>query len=292
MSDITTTDVQKSQPPVIPPRTQPEPVSSVPPILEAKKETPKEVEPPKDDLKSYPQEEVDRIVEKVRKNAEYRTRRELKAYYEGRESVAKPEAPKAEAPKAEDKMPVRDDFPDWDTFSEEKSAWVARKAVREENEKIAKERKDREAAQARDQRMDDFRKKTRERFADIEQRIEAIADVELSADVADVIAESEFGPDILNHFIEKRDDLERISKLSPQAAAREIGRLEARFESAAKKPETTAEPPKQSAAPPPITPVSGGKTAAATAGPSDKDDIKTWMQKRNAEVAAKRGLTA
>lgn len=290
---ITTTDTVKADAPIIPQRTVQEPrdttiraPETAAPVTNT--ETPKEDKAPVVS-KTYTQEDLDRITESVRKNAERRTKREVAAYYEGQASALKTAEPKKEEPKP-DKMPVRDDFQDWDSFSEAKADWVARKAVREENERIVKERKERETVESRAKRMDEFRTKTAAKFPDIHTRIEAIGDVELSSEVADAIAESDYGPEIMNHFIDNRKDLERISKLPTSAAARELGRLEARFESAAKKPE--GEPaPKTSAAPAPITPVSGGKTAASTSELSDKDPIDVWMKKRNAQDAAKRGLT-
>lgn len=253
-----------------------------------KTETVKETVAP--EPKVYKQEDVDDIVNKVRKNTEYRTKRELKAYYEGRESAARPAEQQKPEPKAE-KAPQRDDYPDWDAYSEAKADYVARKAVREENERISSERRERETAESRNKKMDDFRAKTKAKYADIEKRIEAIGDIEIKPEVADEIAESEYGPDIMNYFIEHPQDLERIAKLTPTAASRELGRLEARFESDAKKPESekpTA--PKTSAAPAPIAPISGGKTAVTSSEPSDKDSTEVWMQKRNAQIAAQKGL--
>jgi hypothetical protein len=50
----------------------------------------------------YTQAEMDRIVEKAKKNSAYRTRKEIEAYYQGRESAnaPKPQEKVQEQPKA------------------------------------------------------------------------------------------------------------------------------------------------------------------------------------------------
>lgn len=82
----------------------------------------------------------------------------------------------------------------------------------------------------------------------------ASSDVVVNNAVRDAILESDVGPKILYHLAENNDLAKKIAGLSPNAALREIGKLEARFE----KTEQSA-PIVKSKAPPPIQPIRGGQ---------------------------------
>ena len=84
----------------------------------------------------------------------------------------------------------------------------------------------------------------------------ASSDVVVNNAVRDAILESDVGPKILYHLAENNDLAKKIAGLSPNAALREIGKLEARFEA---KPETKQTAPVvKSKAPAPIQPIRGG----------------------------------
>ena len=85
----------------------------------------------------------------------------------------------------------------------------------------------------------------------------ASSDVVVNNAVRDAILESDVGPKILYHLAENNDLAKKIAGLSPNAALREIGKLEARFEA---KPETKQTAPVvKSKAPTPIQPIRGGQ---------------------------------
>jgi len=87
--------------------------------------------------------------------------------------------------------------------------------------------------------------------------IVASSDVVVNDDIRDAILESDVGPQILYHLAENDEIAQKIAGLSPKAALREIGKLEARFEA---KPEAEKPAPiVRSKAPAPITPIRGGK---------------------------------
>jgi len=87
--------------------------------------------------------------------------------------------------------------------------------------------------------------------------IVASSDVVVNDDIRDAILESDVGPQILYHLAENDEVARKIAGLSPKAALREIGKLEARFEA---KPEVEKTAPiVKSKAPAPITPIRGGK---------------------------------
>ena len=84
----------------------------------------------------------------------------------------------------------------------------------------------------------------------------ASSDVVVNNAVRDAILESDVGPKILYHLAENNDLAKKIAGLSPNAALREIGKLEARFEA---KPQTVQTAPVvKSKAPAPIQPIRGG----------------------------------
>jgi polyhydroxyalkanoate synthesis regulator phasin len=87
--------------------------------------------------------------------------------------------------------------------------------------------------------------------------IVASSDVVVNDDIRDAILESDVGPQILYHLAENDEIAKKIAGLSPKAALREIGKLEARFEA---KPEAEKPAPiVRSKAPAPIQPIRGGK---------------------------------
>lgn len=90
--------------------------------------------------------------------------------------------------------------------------------------------------------------------------IVASSDVVVNDDIRDAILESEVGPQILYHLAENDEAAKRIAGLSPKAALREIGKLEARFE-AQPEAEKTA-PIVKSKAPAPIQPLRGSRGVA------------------------------
>jgi hypothetical protein len=88
----------------------------------------------------------------------------------------------------------------------------------------------------------------------------AASDVVVNNAVRDAILESDVGPKILYHLAENNDLAKKIAGLNPNAALREIGRLEARFE--AKPDSKQTAPLVRSKAPAPIQPIRGGQGQA------------------------------
>lgn len=75
----------------------------------------------------------------------------------------------------------------------------------------------------------------------------------ISDEVAAIVADSEKGPEIAYFLGKNPDEAKRISRLSPIAAARELGRLEA---------ELTPKPKKISNAPPPVETVGSARSGS------------------------------
>ena len=234
-----------------------------PPEIPETPETP--VEPVKE-TKTYTQEDLDRIAAKIKKNARYQARKEVEAFYKGRDS-----RPEVKEVKQEDKPPERAQFENYEDFLEAKADYVGRKAVREERAKSEQEHLTNKSVEAKQTVFNNFQNKVKEKYPDMEERIEAISEISMSDSVLQAIAESDVGPDILNHFANNPKDCERIAALSPSSAIRELGKLEARLES---KPEPKKTPSK---APTPINPGGGGSPSDDT--PKDTDSIEDWIRK-------------
>jgi hypothetical protein len=98
----------------------------------------------------------------------------------------------------------------------------------------------------------------------------------VSQTMAEIIRESEVAPKILRHLSANRAEGMRIAQLSPLAAARELGRIEAKIMAA---PAPTP-PNRISQAPAPITPLT---PTGVTEIDLDKVPIGDFMKKRNAQ---------
>lgn len=86
--------------------------------------------------------------------------------------------------------------------------------------------------------------------------------------MTEAILESDMGPDIAYYLGSNPDEAVRISRLSPQAQYRELGKLEAKL--------STPKPPKPTTAPPPIE--AAGSRAKAEKAPHEMTpaEFKAW----------------
>lgn len=277
----------------------------------------------------YTQEELDRILGKVRKNARYLGRKEAESELrsqgataqQARETVDR-QQPKVEGP------PTQKDGESWEEFIERKADYAGRKAAREERAAGDREAGERKAAEQRTASEREFKKRAdvvAKEIPDWTETIESAEDVMISTAMGDCIQESEIGPRILYWLVKNPEESARIAGLSATAAARAIGKLEATIEAGIKKaPDLKKDPqdgedgnddqqgaddkggkdadqsperrgdgtfkPKRSA-PDPIEPGSA-RSASTSSAPSDKDDTATWMKKRDAEERKQRGQKA
>lgn len=235
------------------------------------------VPPVTPESKTYTQEDLDRIVNKVKKNARYQTKKEVEAFYQGRDSRPEPR----EASSRESKPPERANFDSYEEFLEAKAAFSGSHAAEERIKVREQESADKRTTETRNKTLTEFQKKVSEKYPDIEERLENIADIVIHAGALEAIADSDVGPDILNHLADNPKECERIASLSPIAAIREIGRIEAKLE-AKPEPKKTA-----SKAPAPITP--GGGDSPSDDTPKDTDTIDEWMRKERARERKQAG---
>jgi hypothetical protein len=141
------------------------------------------------------------------------------------------------------------------------------KALAEYSTEKALAERDRQMAQQKEQEaqqkiIQSWAQKVQEAKAELPDFDDLVAssDVVVNNAVRDAILESDVGPKILYHLAENNDLAKKIASLSPNAALREIGKLEAKFEV---NPETKPTAPVvRSKAPTPIQPIRGGQGKA------------------------------
>lgn len=277
--------------------------------------------------KTYSQEEVDRILGKVRKNARYLGRKEAEAELlrQGATPRQAAEAVDDKAAPAEDKEPKRDEFDNYEDYQRAVTRFEAKKATREE----ASEREKKDNAKREQEAQENV---ARSWHAKIEAAVEKHPDFEdvlednpetlelvRRAPMRGAITESDIGPEIVRHLCQNPAEAKRIAALPAYKQAAEIVKIEEKLTAAAPKadpdgnedddqgaPKPKGEPkPKPAAdadrnadgtfkpkkepskAPDPIEPI-GGRSANTSAAPSDKDDPETWRRKRVAELEARK----
>jgi hypothetical protein len=105
----------------------------------------------------------------------------------------------------------------------------------------------------------------------------AAADFPVSKAVIQEIVHGENGPALKYYLAQNPEEAERLNKLTPVALAREVGRLEPRFTTAASGKTTTASTSK---APPPPTPAGkGSSTATKDPGEMSPREYREWRAK-------------
>jgi hypothetical protein len=182
--------------------------------------------------------------------------------------------------------PQPQDFDDYDKYIEAVADWKtdqrvnARIAeqVKAQEERIAKERE-----QQRDVSWQERVKVASAKYADFAD-VAFSNDTPVSETMREVILESEHGADLAYWLGSHQEDAVRIAHLSPVAAARELGRIEAGFISQATAA-TSNRQQKSTRAPEPIRPV----TPSTKPSPSIMDeavagDFRQWEKLRMAQL--------
>jgi hypothetical protein len=103
------------------------------------------------------------------------------------------------------------------------------------------------------------------RLTDYAEVTAQVDDIQLPKPHQRLFLESEFGPDLAYQLAKDRPALEKFAQLSPEAAAKEFGRLEGKFEAAKAATSATSQPTTRtvSKAPAPVRPLVGGTTPGA-----------------------------
>lgn len=105
-----------------------------------------------------------------------------------------------------------------------------------------------------------------EKNPDIHELIEDVQDIAMPSAVQEIIVSSENGPELMHELAKNRARYAEICKMSPLAAARAIGAIEAKLSSGSSEQATSSK--KVTGAPRPLTSVSTGKSVV----PKSLDD--------------------
>lgn len=212
------------------------------------------------DERKFTQAELDAAIQKRLVKEQRRIERNLRTQLEEQRAQVEPR---------------REAFQDDEAFVQARIEHLADQRARE---KMA----ERERAEQSERMAESFQEKAEkaiERFPDFNVVVANPA-LTINEYMAEFISESDLGPDVAYHLGKNPGEAARIAALSPVKAARELARIESDI---AAKPK--ANPSK---APEPITPVGSRGKSAASALPSDDDDMETWARKERARVAARR----
>lgn len=217
-------------------------------------------------------EQKNAVAAKERARAERKLQRELQAV-ETRFNE-KLEASKA-APKAVEGKPSLDNFDTFEDFNEALLDWKINQNSAERDAKVKVESENQrrsELSKTHISRADKFR----EVMPDYDKVIGNLSDVDfaVASDVVDTIMTSDLSAQLTYYFGNDIDELERINELSPLAAAREIGKIEAKL---------LAKPIQTSSAPSPINPVTQSK-ATITKDPAKMSDEEWYAQEKRARA--------
>lgn len=230
--------------------------------------------PPGDDAaaskpkKKGVQERIDELTrQRHEKERALETARQEAEYWKS-QVVQKPQ----EQPQVQTGRPQVEQFTSYEDYLEALSDYKV-------NEKLAVVQQEQTAAQQRQRLLEQQRIVHEKGDSIADDFVEVVYNPELliSQEVAELAFDSEKGAEILYYLGKNPSESERISRLSPVAAAREIGRLEASLSMPSPKLTTSA--------PPPIKSISGGGE------PPQKDQEKMtpdeWRDWRNEQLRKK-----
>lgn len=216
-------------------------------------------------------------------HAERERAKEEAAYWRGQAEAKKVSEYVTQPAAQEDPEPQEEQFQDYGAFVKAQARWEARqefKALEAAKEQKAKE----EATKAAEEKVEQTFKSKVEEFKaktpDFEDTVRN-PDLRISKVMYEAMRETEVGPQIAYHLGKNPQEAARIAGLSPIAAIKEIGKLEAKF---TKEPAPTVQTKTISDAPEPPSIVQG--TASGQKDESKMTDTE-WYAHWKSEKAKK-----
>lgn len=167
-------------------------------------------------------------------------------------------------------------------YSKAEARREAQSVLREEREQLKQVERD----STFNKRQQEFQA-SKPDYAEKVMRPPALGGPVITSEMADVIRDSELGPNIAYYLAENTDKALAIAQLSPLAQAREIGRIEARIEAEKARPA-----PVVSKAPPPPPSIEGSEPSITVKPDSpdsdEKWDAMEWAKRRNKQLTSRR----
>ena len=195
-------------------------------------------------------EKLNARIAEQQKEAEYWRSQALKT------SEAKPtEEPKPQARQSASDKPDPEQFDSHAEYVEALTDWKVSKFHAEKAAAEAKAQMQTEQQKALKAHVDRFQAYA-EKNPDIHDLIEDVEDVPMSSTVQEIIVSSESGPALMHELAKNKARYAEICKMSPIAAARALGAIEAKLSAPSSE---QASPKKLTSAPKPLSSVSTGK---------------------------------
>ena len=222
---------------------------------------------------------VQKRIDKLTKDAT--TAKEKAAYLQGQLDAKEKPQEQAAAPAEEEVAPKEEDFEDYGEFVRAEARFEARQEVRAE----LKADKDKTAKAASEEQRNktvgehqDRMNSARGRYGDFDDVV-LNPELAITQDMVNIMVESEHGPDVFYHLGKNPDEALRIAQLSPMAAARELGKIEASI-----KPPQKRQPKRISNAPDPVHTKGGGGDGGSLDLYDGNMSTEEWIAQREAQV--------
>lgn len=217
--------------------------------------------------------------EKPKRSARDRINELTKRAHEAEREVQRLREASDRKPAESAEKPIPDRFGSYDEYVEALADWKADQRVAEsfkkrdaERAQAAEARAAEAKAQAWHERQIAFREDTPDYDAVVGK-----SSVQVAPHVVDTLLDSDSGPELAYHLAKHPETVKRINSLSPLAAAREIGRIEATLSN----PSAPQVKP-ASKAPAPITPVRSSAPAAVDLASANMDQYIAARRKQGA----------
>lgn len=256
-------------------------VSADSPVVGEESQKP-ETKDAKEIPKTFTQEDVDRIVSKEKAREARKAQREIDQRIA--EALQKHTPQPQVTPDAPQK-PKPDQFTTTEEYVEALTAYKADEIFRTRTQESESQRREAEQRQRHQSVVTSYQERVEQamdKYPDFED-VAYSPDVPITNAMAATIQESEKGPDIAYFLGKNPAEAQRIAKLSPFLQAKELGKLEAKLESA-------PAPVKTSNAPPPINPIRNATAGAGFVDTTDPKSLKqmgtsAWIEAENRRMA-------
>jgi hypothetical protein len=192
----------------------------------------------------------ERDEQRVKRSGSARLKARLRALEDENRALRHRQAPHAPANDEDDELvePKESDFPnDYLAFDRARRAFETRQAIREESKRSAASQKAARAQADHEARVAGYNVRldaVKSRIPDFDTVMSSASQMEIRDDVRDLLLESSKGPLLAYHLAKHPEKVSALNRMSPAAAAKEIGSLEARIRGPQPKTRTKAPPPK------------------------------------------------